>query len=342
MQLRQLKTFLAAAQTLNFTRAAARVHLSQPSVTEQIHALEDHLGQPLFLRQHNRLALTPAGLRLVPHAQRLLAAAQEALDDMRGGTGVPRTLRIAAPGAVGQRLVAPLLAPFAAQFSGLTLELQTLNSAATAQGVAQGQVDIGVLHGWPASARGLQVEAVARDVPVVVFQPGHRLAGQHAVTLRELQAERIVATAPGCAYRAYLDAAVQSWPAPPQLSATADSVELLLDLVAQGLGVCLLPSLAVGTPARERGLAWRRVSGGEGEGGLPVCVLTPSGAGPTGAALLFIERLRSAASHQAVPAFDMQHAAGGVAVAHQEDESLCDVVRGADATDGQGAGHAVE
>ncbi|MCH1998354.1 LysR family transcriptional regulator, partial [Achromobacter xylosoxidans] len=63
-QLRQLKTFVAAAETLSFTQAARRVHLSQPSVTEQVRALEEAVGQPLFIRHNNRLQLTPAGERL--------------------------------------------------------------------------------------------------------------------------------------------------------------------------------------------------------------------------------------------------------------------------------------
>ncbi|WP_434106210.1 LysR family transcriptional regulator [Paraburkholderia caffeinilytica] len=74
-QLRQLKIFLAAAETLSFTRAAKQVHLSQPSVTEQVRALKQSVGQPLFIRKNNRLMLTAAGERLAGRARELLAMA---------------------------------------------------------------------------------------------------------------------------------------------------------------------------------------------------------------------------------------------------------------------------
>src|SRR3546814_12829042 len=82
-QLRQLKIFVAAVEALSFTKAAKQVHLSQSSVTEQVQALEQSIGQPLFIRKNNRLQLTPAGERLEIRARELLAMAEDTFREIR-------------------------------------------------------------------------------------------------------------------------------------------------------------------------------------------------------------------------------------------------------------------
>src|SRR5689334_4927530 len=97
-QLRQLRTFVAAAETLSFTRAAERVHLTQPSVTEQIRALEDAVGRPLFARQGNTLALTDAGSKLLARARELLAMANDTFHAVKGdAAGTAASLTLVAP-----------------------------------------------------------------------------------------------------------------------------------------------------------------------------------------------------------------------------------------------------
>src|SRR3954471_8084889 len=113
MELRHLKTFVAAATTLNFTRAAQQVHLAQSSVTEQIQTLEDDLGTPLFDRSRRKLSLTEAGRRMLEYANDLLSLANEAhnavADASRKTAG---TLRLGGLESLCATLLPPVIAAF--------------------------------------------------------------------------------------------------------------------------------------------------------------------------------------------------------------------------------------
>ena len=195
-QLRQLRTFLAAAETLSVTQAARRVHLSQPAVTEQIQALEDDLGQRLFVRQRNALSLTEAGQRLARRARELLALADDTFQAVRGGTAATDTghLSVAAPESLCTGLLAPLLALHAELRPGITVALQAKNSAATAHAVNEGEADLGLVHGWPVRDAQLQVEALARDEPLVLLPAGPPRAARTPVPAEALAAYPLVAT----------------------------------------------------------------------------------------------------------------------------------------------------
>ena len=334
-QLRQLKTFLAAAETLSFTKAAERVHLSQPSVTEQVQALEQSVGQPLFIRTNNRLALTAAGERLVDRARELLAMADDTFREIRDHVnGQAGTIRIAAPQTLCTCVLVPLLAGHAELHPGSRVVIQETNSSATVQAVRDGTADLGMVHGWPVDTAGLQVDLLGHDTPVVVMPAGHPLGGVAGVTLAALAAHPLIATAEGCRYREHLDALLRQAPVRPGIRAVADSVPALVGMVSAGLGVAILPRMAVDTavfaaaPVEVRPLA---MAGGE----LPVCLITPARAAAARPVAAFAAMVRAAAfgSDQPVPPLDMEDGAGGVAAAHQEDDGVGDVVRGADPAD---------
>lgn len=113
----QLKVFLAAAETLNFSKAAERLHLSQPSVTQHIQLLEAHFGVPLFLRAGRRVSLTEAGVRLVPLARDMVMASirtDEIMESLKGE--VHGELRIGCSTTPGKYVLPPLLADFMRQY----------------------------------------------------------------------------------------------------------------------------------------------------------------------------------------------------------------------------------
>lgn len=337
LQLRQLKTFLAAAETLSFTQAARRVHLAQPSVAEQIQSLEHSVGQALFVRKHNALALTPAGERLVVRARELLALADDTLRDVRAdGEGDGGTLVVAAPQTLCATLLAPVGAQLAHALPGLQLVVQERNSSDTAQAVREGTADLGVVHGWPRDDAGLRVQLLTRDEPVVVMAPGHPFAREPAVALAALADAPLVVTGAGCRYRDYLDGLLQQAARQPLVRAQADDVASLLGMVAAGLGIAVLPRRSIDPRWAER-LALRPLApAGEG---LPICLLTRAGQRVRPVSERFAGQLRLRASGEAVPALDVQHGAGGVAVAHEEEQGVGNVVRGADTAHRQARGH---
>jgi DNA-binding transcriptional LysR family regulator len=314
-QLRQLKIFVAAVETLSFTQAAKRVHLSQPSVTEQVRALEESVGQALFIRQNNRLQLTAAGEKLAIRARELLAMADDAYREVRDNVDNPGgTIRVVAPQTLCTSVLLPQLLHFAGMHPDTQVAVQERNSQATAQAVLDGTADLGLVHGWPAQDANVGAEVIARDMPVVVLPPGHPLSQTARISPDALAAFPLIVTMEGCRYREYLEALLQDAPERPRIRATADSVPALMQMVAAGLGVSILPRMALDPAANAARVQWRPLStGGEG---LPICLLTLHRA-PTRQVAAFIEmiRLAATASDEPMPAIDMQHGAGRVAIA---------------------------
>lgn len=344
-QLRQLKIFIAAVETLSFTQAAKRVHLSQPSVTEQVRALEETVGQPLFIRQNNRLQLTSAGEKLAIRARELLALADDTFREVRDNAADPAgTIRVAAPQTLCTSILVPQLLHFAAAHPDAQVAVQERNSQATAQAVLNGTADLGLVHGWPASDANLHVEVITRDMPVVVFPPGHPLSlSSDRITPEALAPFPLIVTMEGCRYREYLEALLQEAPARPRIRGVADSVPALIQMVSAGLGVSILPRMAMNSAGTmsdlsgavtrssetEPGLSggvtkpteipprveWRPLATSSGEG-LPICLLTQPRQ-PARHVAAFIEMIRLAAtqSDEPMPAIHMQHRAGRVAIA---------------------------
>lgn len=314
-QLRQLKIFVAAVETLSFTQAAKRVHLSQPSVTEQIRALEESVGQALFIRRNNRLQLTAAGEKLAVRARELLAMADDAYRAVRDNVDDPGgTIRVAAPQTLCTSVLLPQLLHFANMHPDAQVAVQERNSLATAQAVLDGTADLGLAHGWPAHDVKLRAEVIARDMPVVVFPPAHPLSHMADIPSEALAAFPLIVTMEGCRYREYLEALLQDAPARPRIRGTADGVPALMQMVAAGLGVSILPRMAMDPAAAAARVQWRPLSA-TGEG-LPICLLTLDRA-PTRQMAAFIQMIRLAAtgSDEPMPAIDMQQGAGRVAVA---------------------------
>lgn len=315
LQLRQLKIFLAAAESLSFTAASKRVHLSQPSVTEQIQALEQAVGQQLFVRSNNRLTLTPAGERLASRARDLLAMAEDTLKSVRNESiGQTRSIRVAAPQSLCTSLLIPLLADYAGLRPETQIVVQERHSEATTQAVQDGTADLGLIHGWPADNTRLRISVVTRDEPVVVLPAGHPLQETETVSPEELSRFPLLATEQGCRYRGYLDLLLQEAPVRPRISGVSESVPALVEMVSRGMGISVLPRMAVTASAGRARIELRALS--TTREGLPICLLTPD-RDPLDHLAEFIQMIRlvMSGSDQPVPALDMQHGAGRIAVA---------------------------
>lgn len=139
----QLQVFLAAAETLNFSRAAERLHLSQPSVTQHIQLLEAHFGMPLFLRAGRRVSLTEAGARLVPLARELVLASirtDEIMDSLKGE--VHGELRIGCSTTPGKYVLPPLLAEFMRHYPRVEAEVNVTSRDRALRMLRDGRVHL--------------------------------------------------------------------------------------------------------------------------------------------------------------------------------------------------------
>lgn len=200
MTLDQLRIFIAVAEALSMTRAAERLHLTQPAVSSAIAALEERHATRLFDRVGRRLELTDAGRLFLPEARAVLAQAESArrtLDDL---AGLARgEVRIAASQTVANYWLPGRLAHFAAAHPGIRLQLAAGNTTQVAAQVLAGEADIGFVEGEidePLLAKAI----VGHDRIGLYIAPGHYLAGK-ALTRCDLEAVPWVMREPGSGTR---------------------------------------------------------------------------------------------------------------------------------------------
>lgn len=232
-----LQAFLAFSQTLNFTRAAAELNISQPALHVKIAKLADSLGEPLYRRTGRNLALTPAGEMVAAYAreerERLLAF----VDELRHGTGKRPVILCAGSGAYLY-----LLGPAISQFSKSTafpLKLLTGDRDHTLQMVLTGQAHLGVTV-----AGGTQEALVAdalTDVGQTLVMPGmHRLAKRAEVTLPDLQGEALIVPPQGRPHRAMLETMLMNAGVAWQLAVEANGWDLMLHFARLKLGLAIV------------------------------------------------------------------------------------------------------
>ncbi|WP_285773071.1 LysR family transcriptional regulator [Microtetraspora sp. NBRC 13810] len=191
VELRQLRYFVTVAEELHFGRAAERLHIVQPAVSQQVRRLERELGVPLLDRSPRRVRLTSAGERLLPEARAVLAAADRtasvAAELARAGAV---RLRIGTAPGLGPRLE-PALAELRRAAPGLEVELDYRPPHERLTAVRDGDLDLALVRALPASAAGprppgLQVTELWREPLMVALPAAHPLAGAAAVRPADL------------------------------------------------------------------------------------------------------------------------------------------------------------
>lgn len=273
MEMRQLQYFVAVAEDLNFTRAAARVHVAQPAISQQIARLEHELGQELFDRSGRRIRLTAAGDLFLPFARQTLDTAARGRDAVAGLAGA-----LAGPLSVGTIQSPPpalldLLAGFHREHPRVEISLRTGSPQYLAEQVAKGVLDAALLGvtGEPLPAAVATADYATEPI-VALVAPDHELAERTRIPLTALRDQPLATLTTGSGLRTVLEAACTRAGFSPLINAETDDINLLIDLAAHRLGVALIPAvepadnrsdlvtLAVHRPklARRTALAWHR------------------------------------------------------------------------------------
>lgn len=196
MELRQLEAFVAVATELHFSRAAQKLMLGQPTLSDLIRRLERELGTPLFIRTTRRVVLTEAGAELLRHSTKILAdvaAAAHAVS--RIALGEEGTVRIAMTPPVAPALAPALIAGFSDLHPGIVVVLSQLWLPALVHAVAEGTVDVAITCGLLDRSAGLTNELLCSQPLLVGLRRSHRLADQEAVRLADLAHDRLGTTA---------------------------------------------------------------------------------------------------------------------------------------------------
>jgi len=243
MELRHLRYFVAVAEDLNFTRAAAKLRLAQPSLTRQIHNLEEEIGVRLLNRSKSQVTLTEEGRAFLNDARRILILAQESILAVqqlsRGETG---RLNIAYLPNFDFELLPETLRAFRQTFPHVALNLFDMPPAEQLRALETRKIDLGFVGlRPPATADNLQWESIAQHRTVVVLPIKHPLAEKRQVRLSDLATMFFVGmserTHPG--FREWLNGTCQQAGFTPRVLQDAELEPALMTFVAEGLGVTL-------------------------------------------------------------------------------------------------------
>ena len=244
IELRHLRYFVAVAEELHFGRAAARLHLAQPPLSQQIRKLEEILGYPLFVRTSRAVKLTASGEIFLERARRTLRNVQEDLEEARSiGRGDEGSLRV---GFIGSGMLTPLpamLGRYRQLYPRVQLQLSETYTANIAASLNRGMLDAGFLRdGGP--IEGLHVESLFSEPFVAVLPKTHRLAGRNTISPADLRDEPFVFFTPTAGKLAYEKtmSLFEEHGFRPRVVQEAPQWLTILRLVGAGLGVSVGPA----------------------------------------------------------------------------------------------------
>ena len=262
MEIRQLRYFIAVAEELHFRRAAARLHISQPPLSQQIRQLEEELGCRLLARTRRRVELTAAGEAFLRDARALLSELDGAVATARRiDTGQTGRLRINFVGSALLSVVPGIVQRFRAARPGIELELRERSTVEQLRAVGAGLVDVGLVRPPVEEDPELRYETVMRERTLAAMPVSHPLAALRRVPIRRLSAEPFVlfprAQAPG--FHDLLIGSIGAAGAAPQVVQYAPEMLTIIGLVAAGIGLSLVPA-SVARLALD-GVTYRPVAG---------------------------------------------------------------------------------
>ncbi|MFG3689935.1 LysR family transcriptional regulator [Micromonospora sp. NPDC047740] len=260
MQLHQLRYFVAVAEVRHFTQAADLVGITQPSLSKQIHALETDLGAPLFERVRGNIALTAAGEVLLPLAKRILADVDTATREVQELVGLRRgRVRLGATPSLATSLAPPVLRRFRDAHPTVDLRVEEGGSQDLVRDLLRGDLDLALII-MPSAGTdpGLRADPILRESLVVASVdplPADPVTGELRIT--DLRDEPLVMFREGYDLRDATLQACREAGFEPRLAVDGGELDAVLSFVEAGLGVALVPGIAV---ARRPGIRVTRLT----------------------------------------------------------------------------------
>lgn len=261
MDIRGLEVFLSVATHLNYTRAGEQVNLSQPSVSVRIKQLDAELGVRLFEQLGKKVALTEAGLLLVPHAHRVIAAVEDAHHAIGELQGLERgLLRIGASTTPGMYLVPETIARFKRRYPKIEIHLGIRDTRQVEAGIIRNEFDFGFVGGHLA---GDEVDVLPwiTDQLVLIVPPNHLMTRKKLVKVADLRKEKFILRERGSATRATIINTLQKNKLEVETVMEMENPEAVKRAVQSALGIAFISRFAVETELKARSLVAIRVKG---------------------------------------------------------------------------------
>lgn len=263
MELRHLRYFLAVGEELHFTRAAARLGISQPPLSQQIQNLEREIGTPLFQRLPHGVALTAAGRRLMREAREIIVHTERAIGNARRtAQGELGTIRIGFTASASfHPFVTGALRDYRGAFPDVGIELFEDNTTAQLSRLAERRTDAAFVRATLDESKSFNALPLFEEEMVVVLPEDHRLARKRAVRLAELAGELFILypRRNGAALHDAIVTACQAVGFSPRVGQEAPQMASTVTLVAAGIGISIVPASM--RQLRALGVSYRRIEG---------------------------------------------------------------------------------
>jgi DNA-binding transcriptional LysR family regulator len=306
VRIEQLEYLAEVARLGSFRRAAEVLHISQPALSESVRSLERELGIDLLERGRHGATVSSPGRELLPHILTVL----DSVDRLRQAAGEQhRSIRMIRVGTVNTATV-PLLTPAIRQFRethrATQVEIIGAQQEEIHRAILAGSFDLGLVNylGGDDLPPGLETTTLLRGRPIVCMRPDSPLASLTAVSVRDLHAEPLIVMRSGYAMHRFIHRLTRG--ELPEFSYSTDGAEMGKLMVAEGLGITVLPDFSVvGDPLEQRGIiTWRPLADDDTEVALVIQRLKPVRAtrGVRDLYQIFVERARVHPAGRPAPA----------------------------------------
>ncbi len=245
MEMHQLRYMVAVARTGNFSRAAEQCRVAQPSLSQQIMKLEEELGERLFDRMRRETKLTPAGEAFLRRAVRILeevdAAKREATDARALPHGV---VTIGVLPTIAPYLLPKLLSAFTGKFPSVEIVIQEETTARLLKQLHAYEIDL-ALASQPIQDERLEIRELFSEELLLALPPGHPLASRRTIAVEDLESERLIVMQAGHCLGDQVLRFCDRRDLHPRISFRSAQLETIQALVRAGLGISLIPAMAV-------------------------------------------------------------------------------------------------
>ena len=193
MDIRHLEYFIEVAKHLNFTKAAAALHVSQPSLSKTIKGIEEELGVPLFYRSFRQLEMTDAGHALLQNAKHVLHAYENLTSELNDVMELKKgEIRIGIPPIIGAAFCSKLISKYIDLFPMIDISLMEVGSKKIKNGVCDGTLDIGFVCNKPLNKKEVDVIQLVKDPLMLVVHKQHALTEKSKISFKDIKNEPFI------------------------------------------------------------------------------------------------------------------------------------------------------
>lgn len=245
MDIKQLRTFVILSKNKNYTKTADELGYAQSSISAQIQQLELELNTKLFDRMGKKIFLTASGEMLLPYALEMLALVSNIKDQIDSSSSEQGQIIIGASESLCVFLLPAIIKSFKKSHPNIDLQLKLMENEQAVQYLTDNTIDLALTIGNSIEYPSITSLLKKREEILVLSSPAHPLASRDLLEIKDFANQSFILTGSGCNYRRSFEYDLKSHGIPYQIVLEAGSVQVIKEMAASGLGLCVLPALAV-------------------------------------------------------------------------------------------------